>query len=159
VAVEDEESPAVGGVVHIIFTDSDVAVAAEDICDKLVVVSGYVNDLRAFSGAAEEFLQNIVETLAPMDAAAQRPKINEVPDNVKFVAAESLEEFQQPLGIAGRGAHVQVADPDGSVAMRAIQRLLAIEPIRFFGGRVGEQDFLCPRAHDIVQHASGLCAN
>jgi hypothetical protein len=77
------------------------------------VIARDVGDAAAFAGPAQDLLDDIVVALLPEPAALEAPAVEHVAHQVEVVRVVMLEEVQQAVGLAGRGAEVNVRDPDG----------------------------------------------
>lgn len=94
VTVNDQQAPAVRGGVDGVFLDGNRTVFAVETGEKFVVVSGDIDHARAFSSCAQEFLDDVVVGLGPVDAPPQGPDINEVADHVQRFKLVGAEEFE-----------------------------------------------------------------
>lgn len=83
---------------------------------KLVVVAGNINDFCSLAAFAEELLNDVVVLLRPVDAAPQRPDVNQIPDQVECVELRIAQELEQGGGLASPRAEVNVGNPAGAVS-------------------------------------------
>ena len=112
VAVDHEQSPAVGGLVQELVGDFDVAgerglQLVHVVAQELVVVAGHVADDRAALDHAKDAADQERVRVVPMKAAVHFPAVDDVADQVEIVACVLLEEREQAgrPGCAGsRGA-------------------------------------------------------
>ena len=113
VSVNDENPPSIGGFMDGVVLDADVAVEAFELADHFVVVAGDIDHPRALARLAQDFLDDIVMLLRPVNRAAQLPDIDQIADDVErfeFVVAEKIEKHG---GIGATRAQVDVRDPCG----------------------------------------------
>ena len=69
------------------------------------------------SGLAQDFLDDRIMIPRPINLFGKRPEIDDVPDEIEFLALVVFEEIQQDIGLALRGADMQIGNPDGSIRM------------------------------------------
>ena len=93
--MHDEDAPAIGGRVDGLLLERDVAVVSDESGHELVVVPRDIDDARAFARFAQEFLDDVVVLLRPIDATTKLPDIDEIADDVErlhLVIAKELEK-------------------------------------------------------------------
>ena len=130
VAVQHQVAIPVGCDVHVVHRDADVAERGADVLARgFVVVSGDEDHLDMVTRALQELLQQRVLRRRPVDAARlHRPEVEDVADEVQLVRLVGLQEVQQPLGLARRGAEMDVGEEDRSDPRR--QRRPALHPTK-----------------------------
>jgi len=96
------------------FGDGDVAVVTAETAEEFVVVPGDIDDAGAFAGFAEEFLDDVVMGLRPVNSAPHLPDIDQVADDVESFEFVGSKEFEKSGGVAGAGAEMNVGDPCGT---------------------------------------------
>ena len=79
------------------------------------MVADDVDDFRSLPAFAQELLNDIVVFLRPVDATAQGPDVDEVPDKVKGVELHILEKIQEDAGFASARAKVNIRNPAGAI--------------------------------------------
>src|ERR1700682_3838814 len=92
-AVNNQNAPPIGGGVDEVFGDRDMAVVTAKASEEFVVVAGDVNDASAFARFAQEFLDDVVVLLRPIDSAPHLPDIDQIADDVErfeFVIAQKI---------------------------------------------------------------------
>jgi hypothetical protein len=72
------------------------------------VVAGDEHDALAVAGPAQQFLDHRVLRLHPADAAAHRPEVDDVADQVGLLGRVLAQEFDQTIGLARPRAEVDV---------------------------------------------------
>ena len=111
VPVKDKNSATVRRHVDGMFLNRDRAISAEMSGEKLVVVSRDVDHPGAFARFPQNLLDNVVVFLRPIDAATQRPDIDEIADDVERLKLVLAQELEKSPGVAPSRAKVQVRDP------------------------------------------------
>lgn len=118
VAVNDEEAPAVGRGVIVVRTHLDVAEArAEEVAEKVVVITGNEDNLGPLAGTLQELVYDVVVLPRPVPLLAQRPDIDDVSDQVEVVAAKPVEELVKALGLGIPGAQMHIGNEDAAVGL------------------------------------------
>ena len=120
VPVQDEDSASVGRDMKCMFLDRDRAVSAEMTGEKLIVIAWNVNDPRPFAGLAQNLLNHVVMLLRPVNATFERPDVDQITDDVERVELVFLEEGKERRGITTAGPEMDVRNPSGTIAVRAI---------------------------------------
>ena len=120
VAVEDENAAPVRGDMHGVFLDSNRSVGPEMAGEEFVVIARDVDDPRSFARLAQDFLDDVVVFLRPVDSAAERPDINQVTDDVEGVEFVFFQESEERIRAAAPRAQVDVGNPRSTIAIRAI---------------------------------------
>src|SRR4030095_3254548 len=118
--VQDEDSASVGRDMKCMFLDSDRAVSAEMTGEKLIVITWNVNDPRPFAGLAENLLNHVVMLLRPVNATLERPDVDQITDDVERFELIFLEKGKKRSGITTAGPEMDVGNPPGTIAVRAI---------------------------------------
>ena len=101
------------------FGDRDMAVVAAKASEEFVVVAGDVNDARAFARFAQEFLDDVVVLLRPIDSAPHLPDIDQVADDVERFEIVIAQEFEERSGIAAARPQVHVGNPGRAQSVAA----------------------------------------
>src|SRR6266513_8647 len=83
VAVNNQNAFARGGHVDCSLLDVDIAVNATEVGHQLVVISRYVDDVRAFARFSQNFLDHVIVLLRPINSPTQRPDIDQVAYDVQ----------------------------------------------------------------------------
>ena len=120
VPVQDEDPASFGRNVKCVFLNRDRAVSAEMTGEKLIVIAWNVNDPRPFAGLAQNLLNHVVMLLGPVNATFERPDVDQITDNVERVELVFLEEGKERRGITTAGPEMDVRNPSGTIAVRAI---------------------------------------
>ena len=120
VPVQDEDPASVGRNVKCVFLDRDRAVSAEMTGEKLIVIAWGIDDPRTFAGFAQNFLDNVVMLLWPINATFERPDIDQIADNVERLEIVLLQEGKKRRSITTAGPEMDVGNPPGTIAVRAI---------------------------------------
>ncbi len=116
VTMHHQNPSPVGRGVHRVFLKRHAGVFPMEAGQKLVVVAGNINDFCSLAAFAEELLNDVVVLLRPVDAAPQRPDVNQIPDQVKSIELRIAQEFEQGGGLASPRAEVNVGNPAGAVS-------------------------------------------
>ena len=82
-AVYNEDAPAVGRGVDGVFLNRDVSINTGEPLDEFIVVTGDVDDLGTFARCAQDFLDDVVVLLRPINSATQLPDIDQTADDVE----------------------------------------------------------------------------
>src|SRR4029077_3052059 len=91
--------------------DIDVSVRATEVPDHLVVITRNVDDARAFSGFAQNFLNDVVVSLRPVTSAPHRPDVDQIADNVQVLEFVLAQKIEQNAGVRATGPEVHVGNP------------------------------------------------
>ena len=75
------------------------------------MIAGDINDVCAFARFAQEFLDDIVVLLRPIDSAPHLPDIDQVADDVERFEIVIAQEFQERSGLAAARPKVHVGNP------------------------------------------------
>ena len=118
VSMNDQNAPSIGGGMDEVFRDRDVAVVAAEATEEFVVVTGDINDARALARFAQEFLDDVVMLLRPIDSAPHLPDIDQIADDVERLEIVVAQEFQERCGVAAAGPEVDVGNPGGAQAAK-----------------------------------------
>ena len=111
VAVYDQNSFAGRRDVDGVSLDVDVSVRAAEISDHLVVITRDVDDARALSGFAQDFLNDVVMGLRPVTAAAHRPDVDQIADDVEVLKLVISKKVDQHTGVRAASAEMHVGNP------------------------------------------------
>jgi hypothetical protein len=114
-AVHNEQPAAIRRFVNGIFLERDARVMPVKGGEEFVVVADDVDDFRSLPAFAQEFLDDIVVFLRPVDATAQSPNIDQVAHKVKGVELHILEKIQEDAGFASARAKVNIRNPTGAI--------------------------------------------
>jgi len=119
VAVDEEVALAVGGDVHVVALDLDVAEQrASVLARRLVVVARDEHHLHVVARALEDLLHEGVLRRGPVHAApAHRPEVDDVPDQEQVLRLVGLQEIEQLVRLAGRRAEVDIGDEERADAL------------------------------------------
>ena len=77
------------------------------------MVAGNQHHARAGAGALQQLLHHVVLCLRPVDVAAHGPEVHHIPNEEDVFRVVFLQEIQQPIGLAGTRAQMDVGDEDG----------------------------------------------
>ena len=99
-AVHDEKSASIRRGVNRIFLKCHAGIVAMKTGKKLVMVAGDINDFGALTALAQEFLNDVVVILGPVNGAPESPYIDQVSDKVEFLKFCVSEELEQRSGLA-----------------------------------------------------------
>lgn len=80
------------------------------------MIAGDVDDLSALPAFAEEFLNNIIVILRPVNAASESPDIDQVSDKIEFLKIRVSEELEQCGGLAAPRSQVDIGYPSRAIA-------------------------------------------
>ncbi len=112
VAVDDENASAVRRFVNGVFLDRDVAVGAAERGHELIVITRDVNDRHAFARFAQDFLDDVVMLLRPVATTTQRPDVDQIADDIKFVAIVIAQKLQERICVARARAEMDIGNPE-----------------------------------------------
>lgn len=108
VAVQDKETPPVGGFVNGPLLDGDVSeLKTGKLSGGLVVVAGDVGHL-GLSGSLQQDLQQLVVGGGPIPGALQRPAVNDIADEVILVGLVMGEKVEKTFYLGGPSAKVDI---------------------------------------------------
>ena len=125
VAMHDQKSPAVGGLVDDMVDHFDAAeLHAEKFAGEFVVIAGNEHHARALAHLAQQFLHDVVMGLRPIPARFEPPAVDDVADEEEFVGFVVLEKIQQQFGLAAARAEMNIGKEQravaGSVVLRSV---------------------------------------
>ena len=83
-----------------VFFDVDVSINTKKARHQLVMVTGDINYASSFPGLAQDFLDDVVVLLRPINSTAQRPDIDQIADDVERVEVIFAKEIEQRCSIA-----------------------------------------------------------
>jgi hypothetical protein len=72
------------------------------------MIAGNVVDLDEATGAAQQFLHDRVVARRPVDASAQRPEINDIPEKEDRPALVLLQKSEKAPGLASTRSEMNV---------------------------------------------------
>ena len=96
--------------------DLDIPIGPTEVDHELVVISRDVNDARAFARFAQNFLNNVVVLLWPINSTTQRPDIDEIAHDVQCLEIVLAQKVEQCRRVTAACAQVRIRDPSGSVS-------------------------------------------
>src|SRR6202011_4695595 len=117
-AVKDKNSPAISSCVNAVLLDCNVTIASFEPRHKFVMVARDVNHMRAFACLPQNFLDDIIMRLRPVDSTPELPDIDQVANDVERSNVIIPQKRQQGQGIAGPCAKVNVRNPCGPETSR-----------------------------------------
>ena len=97
----------------------DIPVGTTEARHQFVVISRDVNYPRALARFAQNFLDDVVMLLWPIDCASQRPDIDQVAHDIKGVEIGLPQKIQKRSGVAVTRAQVDVGNPGGPIVFRS----------------------------------------
>ena len=122
VAVYHQQLAAVGGTVHRLVDQADVAEdQARIAAQEFVMVAGDVDHLGAALAQGEQAADHVGVRLRPVDAAAQLPAVDDVAHQVDAIGVVALEERRQVFGLAIPRPQVDIRDPQGPNPLLAVR--------------------------------------
>ena len=104
VSVHDKQSAAVRRFVNGVFLKRHARIMPVEGGEEFVVVADNVDDFGSLPAFAQEFLNDIVVFLRPVDASTQGPDIDQVAHKLEGVEFHILQEIQQHAGFASTRA-------------------------------------------------------
>jgi len=115
IAVNEQETPTIGGFVdefvdHLDLAENDAAVVAQH----LVVIARDEDHAVAMPCPAQQFLDDRVLRLRPVDTAAHRPEVDDVADQKSLLGGVFAQEIEESVRLARPRAKVDVGEKDGS---------------------------------------------
>ena len=114
-AVHNEQSSAVGRFVNRIFLECDARVISVEGGEEFIVVPDDVDDLRSLAAFAQEFLNDVIVFLRPVDTPAQRPDVDEISHEIECVEFHILKEFEEVARFTAACAKVNIRNPAGAI--------------------------------------------
>ena len=115
VAVDQQEAPAVGSLMDQFVDHLDVAEdGAAVVAQRLVVIARNEHHAFALARPAQQFLDHRILGRRPADAAAHRPEIDDVADQVSLFGRVFAQEIEKTIGLARPRAEVDVGQEQGS---------------------------------------------
>ncbi len=106
--MEDEKAASVGGDMDCMLLDRDRAIRSEMTREEFVVIARDVDNPGSLPRFAQNFLDDVVVLLRPVNPAPEGPNINEVTDNVERVELVLLQEIEKRVRAAATGAQMNV---------------------------------------------------
>ena len=115
VAMDEQKAPAVRRFMnqlidHFDIAENDAAILAQH----LVVVAGNEHHPVAMPGPAQQFLDDGVLGLRPVDAPAHRPEIDDVADQIGLFSRMFAQEIEESVRLARPRAKVDIREKNGS---------------------------------------------
>src|SRR5438105_5978858 len=98
------------------FTDLYVSVDPAEIRNQFVVISGNIDDPGSFTRFAQNLLNDVVMFLRPVNAATERPDVDQIADDIEHVEFVFAQESQECAAVCGASAEMGIRDPAGSIA-------------------------------------------
>ena len=129
IAVHDEIAAPVGSLMDRLALDGDAPEPRPAIiAHRFIVIAGNVDQLRPLARLAQQFLQDVVVGLRPVDAALDAPEVDNVADQVELRGVVAAQEVDEGLGLAGPGAQMQIRDEDCAIAPHPRLKLHVVFP-------------------------------
>src|SRR6476620_5935564 len=97
----------------------DIPVGTTEARHQFVVISRDVNYAGALAGFAQNFLDDVVVLLWPINCATQRPDIDQVAHDVQSIEIGLTQKVQKRGGVAAARTQVRVGNPRGAIALRS----------------------------------------
>ena len=111
IAVHDDVAPAAGRGVQSVAMDLDAAeLHARIVAQGFVVIAGNHNQPRALADFPHQLLKHVVVRLRPMRTATDLPEIYDVADKIDYIGFAASQQIEQPLGLGGACAEMDVGD-------------------------------------------------
>lgn len=107
-SVNDQDTLPARSYVDGVFPDVDVSISAQETGHKFVVISGDINYTGPLAGLAQDFLDDVVVLLWPINSAAQGPDVDEVSYHIKRLEIILPQKIQQRRCIAAARAQVSI---------------------------------------------------
>ena len=104
-----------------VLLDFNVPISSAKAGHQFVVVSRDVNYARALACFAQNFLDDVVVLLRPVNPAPQRPDVDQVAHDVQRAKIILPQKVQQRSSIATARAQVRVGDPRRAIPPRCEQ--------------------------------------
>ncbi len=109
VAMDDQEPPAVGGLVDDMVHHFDPAeLHAQEFAGEFVVIARNEHHAGALAHLAQQFLDDVVMGLRPIPARFEPPAVENVADEEEFVGLVVFEKIQQQFGLASACAKMNI---------------------------------------------------
>ena len=93
---------------------------AVELTREFVVVAGHEDHPRAVPDFAQEFLDDVVMGLRPVETRAHPPAVEDVADEIERVGVVVAQEIEDELRLTAARAQMQVGKEDRSVAAAAV---------------------------------------
>ena len=106
--MNDQQPAAIGGEMDRPFLDRDVSVRTGKGGNEFVVIAGNVNHADAFARFAQDFLDHVIVRLGPVAPPSQLPDVDQVADDVEFLAVIIAQELEQRVDVAGARSQMHV---------------------------------------------------
>jgi len=108
VTMEDEDAAPIGCDMDRMLLNRDLAVRAEIAGQEFIMIARDVDDACPFARLPQNFLNDVVMLLRPVNPAPQGPDINQVANNVEGVEFVLLEEMEKRGCATTPGAKMDV---------------------------------------------------
>ena len=122
VAMHHQQSLAAAGFVLGPVYDRDAAQCGAGIApQELVMIAGHVRQPCAVSDHGQELPHDVGVRLRPVESRSQAPAVDDVADQVQFVAGVGLQEREQTICLTSSGAEMDVREkyrPEVGLACR-----------------------------------------
>ncbi len=91
-----------------------MAVDSAKAANEFIVIAGDVDDLCSLARGAQDFLDDVVVLLRPIDSAAELPDIDQIAHDVERADIVPAQEIEEGRGLAVARAEMQIGDPRGA---------------------------------------------
>src|ERR1043166_8489704 len=119
--MNNQDALACGGHMNCVLFDFNVPINSAKAGYQFVVVSQDVNYACALACLAQDFLDDVVVLLRPVNSAPQGPDVDQVTDDVQRTKIMLPQEVQQRRSIATARSQVRVGDPRRAMPPRCEQ--------------------------------------
>ena len=120
VTVHDQDSTPVGRFMNHLLFDGDVAVGAVKFGHHFIVISRDVDDPGAFARFAQDFLNDVVVLLRPVDTAPQLPDVDQVADDIKSLAIIIAQEIKERARVRAARPEMNIGNPRAAHSSRRV---------------------------------------
>src|SRR5207302_256654 len=110
-SVNHENAATISRDVNRVLLNRNVSVSAAEGADELIVISGNVNHRHALARFAQDFLDHVVVLLRPIATAPQLPDIDQIANDVEFLAIVIAQKLKHRLGVARPCSEMKIGDP------------------------------------------------
>ena len=98
-----------------VLLDVDVSVRTEEAGYQLIVISRNINYASTLAGLAQNFLDDVVMFLRPINSTAERPDIDKIAHNIERLEIILAKKIEQCCGVAATSAQMRVGDENAAV--------------------------------------------